>query len=112
MVLRARVDTRNLTKRLPSAHHRRRSWRFTCWSFLVRTWEWLTAMPLLARLPVSSQTRDMDDLPIGNNWPSGLDVNLAKGPPGLWGEAGMAGGSRWRGTHGGPAAQARPRWSS
>jgi len=25
----------------------------------VRTWEWLTAMPLLARLPVSWQTRDM-----------------------------------------------------
>ena len=49
----ARVDTLILMPRMPSAHHRRRSCRLTCCSFLVRTWEWLTAMPLLARLPVS-----------------------------------------------------------
>jgi len=61
MVRRAEVETRSFTQRLPSAHHRRRSCRFTCCSFLVRTWEWLTAMPLLARLPVSWQTRDMTD---------------------------------------------------
>ena len=59
MVLRARVVTRRFTQRLPSAHQRRLFCRLACYSFLVRMWEWLTAMPLLARVPVSWHTRDM-----------------------------------------------------
>ena len=53
IVFRARVVMRSFTQRFPSAHQSRRCCRLACCSFLVRMWEWLTAMPLLARVPVS-----------------------------------------------------------
>lgn len=58
IVLMAFVHSFSRTQRLPSGQYTFLSCRLGCCSFRLRLWEKVTLYPLLAFLPVRSQTRD------------------------------------------------------